>query len=51
MIGVVAAGGQLVRVVLSREEAARLQPGDRVLVASKAFNPIVKKIAGEEPGL
>ncbi len=35
---------QLVKVVVSHEEAASLQPGDQVLVVSKAFNPLVYKL-------
>lgn len=35
---------QLVKVVVSHAEAASLQPGDQVLVVSKAFNPLVYKL-------
>lgn len=35
---------QLVKVVVGLEEAASLQPGDQVLVVSKAFNPLVYKL-------
>ncbi|GJM29858.1 MAG: GTPase [Cyclobacteriaceae bacterium] len=34
----------LVKVIVDKTTAGRLQVGDKVLVASKAFNPIVKKI-------
>ena len=35
---------QVVKVVVSHEEAEKLQPGDHVLVVSKAFNPLVYKL-------
>ena len=38
-------GNQIVRVVAMPDEAAELQPGDRVMLVSKAFNPIVLKLA------
>ena len=34
----------LVRVIVDGETAAGLTVGDRVLVASKAFNPVIKKV-------
>jgi molybdate transport system ATP-binding protein len=34
----------LVRVIVDGETAAGLAVGDRVLVASKAFNPVIKKV-------
>jgi molybdate transport system ATP-binding protein len=34
----------LVKIIVDRETAANLAIGDRVLVASKAFNPVIKKI-------
>lgn len=37
-------GNELVKVVTILEEEQALQPGDKVLIASKAFNPIVKRI-------
>lgn len=37
----VSIGNNLVKVIATEEEAAQLQPGDRVIVASKAFNPIL----------
>ena len=37
-------GNELVKVVANQSEAENLEPGDKVLVASKAFNPIIKKI-------
>jgi len=41
-----------VEVVLSERDVANLKPGDEVLVASKAFNPIVVKLkeTWQEPG-
>lgn len=38
-------GKDLVRVIADEHEAELLQIGDIVLVASKAFNPIIKKIS------
>jgi len=35
---------QVVKVVVSHEEATKLQPGNHVLVVSKAFNPLVYKL-------
>ena len=37
-------GKDLVRVVAEESEAQNLKPGDQVMLASKAFNPIIKKI-------
>ena len=37
-------GNQIVRVVVMPDEAAALQNGDRVMLVSKAFNPIVLKL-------
>jgi molybdate transport system ATP-binding protein len=37
-------GNKIYKVVLSREQAASLAVGDKVLLASKAFNPVVVKI-------
>jgi len=37
-------GNELVKVVANESEGEDLAPGDKVLVASKAFNPIIKKI-------
>ena len=37
-------GQELVRVVVDGSEADSLNPGDRVVVASKAWNPIIRKI-------
>lgn len=39
-------GQDLVKVVVDESEAATLEVGDQVLVASKAFNPVVRKIEG-----
>jgi len=37
-------GKDLVRVVAEESEAEMLAPGDQVMLASKAFNPIIKKL-------
>ncbi|MFZ3087956.1 MAG: TOBE domain-containing protein, partial [Methylotenera sp.] len=37
-------GNQIVKVVAMPDEAGGLQPGDRVMLVSKAFNPIVLKL-------
>jgi molybdate transport system ATP-binding protein len=37
-------GNQVVRVVATRDEVAQLHPGDRVMLVSKAFNPMVLKL-------
>jgi len=34
-------GNQIVRVIASADEAQRLKPGDRVMLMSKAFNPVL----------
>lgn len=39
-----AIGSSISEVVISKEEAVRLRVGDRVMIASKAFNPVLKKI-------
>lgn len=38
-------GKDLVKVIANDEEASNLQIGDKVLIASKAFNPIIHKIS------
>lgn len=38
-------GNQLIQVVVDSTEADMLNPGDQVIVASKAFNPIIQKIS------
>lgn len=43
-IASVLVGNQLIQVVISDEEKQSLRIGDEVIVASKAFNPIIKKI-------
>jgi molybdate transport system ATP-binding protein len=40
-VAVVAIGQQIVEVVLDRREAERLQPGETVLVSTKAFAPVL----------
>lgn len=44
VIASVLVGNQLIKVVISDEEKQSLRIGDEVIVASKAFNPIIKKI-------
>jgi molybdate transport system ATP-binding protein len=34
-------GNQIVRVIATADEAQRLKPGDRVMLMSKAFNPVL----------
>jgi len=43
-IATLAIGSNISEVVISKEEAKTLKAGDKVLIASKAFNPIIKKI-------
>lgn len=43
-IASVLVGNQLIKVVISDSEQKNLRIGDEVIVASKAFNPIIKKI-------
>ena len=38
-------GRNLVKVIANDQEAAVLAIGDKVLIASKAFNPIIHKIS------
>jgi molybdate transport system ATP-binding protein len=40
----VLAANNLVKVIATQEEAAGLQPGAKVIVASKAFNPVIIRI-------
>ena len=37
-------GNELVKVVADEKEASKLTIGDKVIVASKAFNPVIKKV-------
>ncbi|MGI9543034.1 MAG: sulfate/molybdate ABC transporter ATP-binding protein [Cyclobacteriaceae bacterium] len=37
-------GKDLVKVIVEEDEARRLMIGDKVLVAAKAFNPVIRKI-------
>jgi len=37
-------GNNIVKVVATEEDITELKQGDKVLVASKAFNPLIKKI-------
>lgn len=43
-LAVIGTGNELVEVVLSENDVTSLSPGDQVLVASKAFNPIIMKL-------
>lgn len=43
-LAVIGAGNEIVEVVLSKSDIETLKVGDEVLVASKAFNPIVIKL-------
>ena len=43
-------GNNLTKVVATEEEARTWRPGDRVIVAAKAFNPIIMKIENEPSG-
>lgn len=43
-LAVIGVGNELVEVVLSEKDMLELRVGDEVLVASKAFNPIVRKL-------
>jgi len=43
-LAIVAVGNNVVQVVITDEELKDLKVGDRVIVASKGFNPIIKKI-------
>ncbi|MBV5326594.1 MAG: ABC transporter ATP-binding protein [Chlorobium sp.] len=47
-LAVIGTGNELVEVVLSESDVATMKPGDEVLVASKAFNPIVMKLKGAD---
>jgi molybdate transport system ATP-binding protein len=38
-------GNQIVRVVAMPDEAAKLSVGERVMLVSKAFNPMVLKLS------
>lgn len=39
-----ACGNQVVKVVITENEARQLKSGDRILISSKAFNPVVVRI-------
>ncbi|WP_420386908.1 ABC transporter ATP-binding protein [Roseivirga sp.] len=43
-IATVLVGNQLIKVVISDTEQKNLRIGDEVIVASKAFNPVIRKI-------
>lgn len=43
-LAVIGTGNELVEVVLSEKDVATMKPGDEVLVASKAFNPVIVKL-------
>lgn len=40
-------GNNIIKIVLSREEAKSYKIGEKVVVGSKAFNPIIKKLNGK----
>src|SRR5690606_23134703 len=40
----VISGNRILKVVVTGEEAAALKAGDRVLVSSKAFNPVLVRV-------
>ncbi|NTV46975.1 MAG: ATP-binding cassette domain-containing protein, partial [Chlorobiales bacterium] len=40
----ISVGSELVQVVLTEDDVKEIKIGDQVLIASKAFNPIVRKI-------
>lgn len=37
-------GNNIIKVIASESERKHLKIGDKVLLASKAFNPVIKKI-------
>lgn len=39
-----ACGNQVVKVIITKKEATALKPADKILISSKAFNPVVVKI-------
>lgn len=43
-IASIISGNKILKVIITREEAGELTVGDRVLVSSKAFNPVVMKL-------
>ncbi len=43
-VAYIAFGSSVSEIVITDEEYKSLKPGDKVMVASKAFNPIIKKI-------
>ncbi|WP_456479702.1 ABC transporter ATP-binding protein [Nautilia sp.] len=43
-IAVVSIANQIVEVVISKKEAEELKVGDKVVVSSKAYNPLIRKI-------
>ena len=43
-IATIGIGGNICRVILTTEEAKSFKEGDRVLIASKAFDPVLIKI-------
>lgn len=43
-IAYISIGGQIAQVLLSSKDLEELKEGDEVLVAAKAFNPIIKKL-------
>ncbi|GAB6074248.1 ABC transporter ATP-binding protein [Nautilia lithotrophica] len=43
-IAIVSIANQIVEVVISKKEAEELKIGDKVVVSSKAYNPLIKKV-------
>jgi molybdate transport system ATP-binding protein len=43
-VAVVSIANQIVEVVISAKEAGELKIGDKIIVSSKAYNPLIKKI-------
>ena len=43
-IAVISIANQIVEVVISKKEAKELKIGDKVVVSSKAYNPLIKKV-------
>ena len=37
-------GNNIIKIIATDEEKNGIKPGDKVIIASKAFNPIIEKI-------
>ncbi len=44
-LAIINIGMNIVEVALTEEDIKHIKPGDRVLVATKAFNPVIKKVS------